>query len=178
VAPDLTFSVKGVAPNRYRATINLPGMMFGAALPNAVWTLKSIRSGEGPDLVDLPFDLEAGRDLTGLTVTLTDKPIVLSGKVIDADGRPASAFPILVFSTNPAHWFGGSRRVQQVRPASDGSYRLAGLPAGEYYIGAVTSLDIEDLFDPLFLQQVVPIAFTMSLADGETRQQDLKLGAR
>ncbi len=178
VAADLTFSVKGVVPNRYRATATLPGMMFGQALPNATWTLKSIRAGEGPDLADTAVDLEAGRDLAGLTITLTDRPIVLSGRVLDQQDRPSSAFPILVFSTNPAHWFAGSRRVQQVRPTSDGAYKLTGLPAGEYYIGAVTTLDIEDLFDPLFLQQVVPIAFRITLVEGETRQQDLRLGAR
>jgi 5-hydroxyisourate hydrolase-like protein (transthyretin family) len=178
VAPDLTFSMKGVMPNRYRASASLPGMIFGAPLPNATWTLRSIRVGDGPDLADTPFNVEAGRDWTGVTVTLTDKPIVLSGKVLDAQGRPSSAFPIIVFSTNPNHWSPGSRRVQQVRPASDGSYRVPGLPAGEYYIGAVTTLDLEDLFDPLFLQQIVPIAFRITLAEGETRQQDLKLGGR
>jgi len=176
VGPDLAFSVKGITPNRYRASANVPGLMFGQAMPNATWVLKSIRVGDGPDLADTPFDIEAGRDWTGVTVTLTDKPIVLSGKVLDAQGRPSSAFPIIVFSTNPVHWAAGSRRVQQVRPASDGSYRLAGLPAGEYYIGAVTTLDLEDLFDPLFLQQIVPIAFRITLAEGEARQQDLKLG--
>lgn len=178
VAADLTFSMKGIMPNRYRASVNLPGLMFGQAMPNATWVLKTIRVGEGPDLADTPFAIEAGRDWTGVTVTLTDKPIVLSGKVLDAQGRPSSAFPILIFSTNPAHWAAGSRRVQQVRPASDGSYRLSGLPAGEYYIGAVTTLDLEDLFDPLFLQQIVPIAFRITLAEGETRQQDLKLGGK
>jgi hypothetical protein len=35
-----------------------------------------------------------------------------------------------------------------VRPASDGTYRIQGLPAGEYYVGAVTTLDLEDLYDP------------------------------
>ena len=178
VAPDLSFSVKGVVPNRYRATVNVPGVMFGATLPAATWTLKSIRIGNGSDLSDAPFEIQAGRDLAGLVITLTDRPIVLSGKVFDAEGRPSSAFPIVVFSTDPAHWSAGSRRVQQVRPASDGSYRLLGLPAGEYYIGAVTTLDIEDLFDPFFLQQIVPIAFRITLADGEARQQDLKLGGR
>jgi hypothetical protein len=176
VGPDLAFTLRGIVPNRYRAAVNLPGMVFGQAMPNSTWTLKSVRVGNGPDLADTPFEVEAGRDWTGVVATLTDKPIVLSGKVIDGQGRPSSAFPIIVFSTNPAHWAAGSRRVQQVRPASDGSYRVSGLPAGEYYIGAVTTLDLEDLFDPLFLQQIVPIAFRIALAEGETRQQDLKLG--
>jgi 5-hydroxyisourate hydrolase-like protein (transthyretin family) len=173
---DLTFAVKGVVPGRYRASVNLPGMMFGTALPNATWTLKSVRVGTGPDIADTPIEVEAGRDLSGFVVTLTDKPTVLSGKVFDREGRPTSAFPIVIFSTNPEHWLPGSRRVQQVRAANDGTYRLRGLPAGEYYVGAVTTLDLEDLLDPAFLQQIVPIAFKLTLVEGETRQQDLKLG--
>jgi len=176
VTPDLSFTVKGVVPNQYRATVNVPGVMFGTTMPTATWTLKSIRVGNGPDLSDAPFEIQPGRDLAGLVVTLTDRPIVLSGHVFDGDGRPSSAFPIVVFSTDPAQWSAGSRRVQQVRPASDGSYRLIGLPAGEYYVGAVTKLDLEDLYDPVFLQQIVPIAFRLRLTEGEPRQQDLRLG--
>jgi hypothetical protein len=176
VSDDLTFAIRGVAPNRYRATVNLPGLMFGAAMPAATWTLKSIRAGNGPDLADVPFDVLPGRNVEGLVVTLTDRPTVLSGKVVDGDGRPASAFPIVVFSTDSAHWIAGSRRIQQARPASDGTYRIQALPAGEYYVGAVTTLDLEDLYDPSFLQQIAPIAFKITLADGETKTQDLKIG--
>jgi hypothetical protein len=70
----------------------------------------------------------------------------------------------------------GSRRVQQVRPASDGTYRITGLPAGEYYVGAVTTLELDDLYAPAFLQQIVPIAFTIAIADGEAKEQDLRIG--
>jgi hypothetical protein len=174
VSPDFTFSLKGVVPNSYRATGNMPGAMFGATA-NSAWTVKSIRAG-GPDLADVPFDVEPGRSIDGLVVTLTDQPTVISGKIIDGEGRPSSAFPIVIFSTNSAHWLPGSRRVQQARPASDGTYRVAGLPAGEYYIGAVTTLDLDDLYDPAFLQQVVTIAFKITLADGEKKEQDLKIG--
>jgi hypothetical protein len=66
--------------------------------------------------------------------------------------------------------------VQQVRPASDGTYRITGLPAGEYYVGAVTTLELDDLYAPAFLQQIVPIAFTIAIADGEAKEQDLRIG--
>jgi hypothetical protein len=176
VATDLTFAIRGVAPNRYRATVNMPGSMFGAMLPTATWTLKSVRGADGADLADVPFDVVPGRDIEGLVVTLTDQPTVVSGKVIDGAGRPSSAFPIIIFSTDSAHWLAGSRRVQQVRPANDGTYKIQGLPAGEYYVGAVTTLELDDLYDPSFLQQIVPIAFTIAIADGETKTQDLKIG--
>jgi hypothetical protein len=152
-------------------------MMLGTPMPAATtWALKSIRSADGIDVADAPFDVEAGRDIDGLVVTLTDRPSVLSGRVIDAAGRPVSAFPILVFSTDSAHWMAGSRRVQQVRPANDGTYRITGLPAGQYYVGAVTTLELDDLYDPSFLQQIVPIAFTITIADGEAKEQNLKVG--
>jgi hypothetical protein len=176
VASDLTFAIRGVPPDRYRATVILPGSMFGAMLPNAVWAVKSIRAADGTDLADVPFDLIPGRDLEGLVATLTDRPAVLSGTVLDGEGRPSSAFPIIIFSTDSSHWMVGSRRVQQVRPASDGTYRITGLPAGEYYVGAVTTLELDDLYAPAFLQQIVPIAFTIAIADGEAKEQDLRIG--
>jgi hypothetical protein len=176
VADDLTFAVRGVPPGRYRATVNLPGSMFGAMLPNAAWAVKSIRAADGTDLADVPFDLVPGRDLEGLVATLTDRPAVLSGTVLDGEGRPSSAFPIIIFSTDSSHWMAGSRRVQQVRPASDGTYSITGLPAGEYYVGAVTTLELDDLYSPAFLQQIVPIAFTIAIADGEAKEQDLRIG--
>jgi hypothetical protein len=177
VNDDLTFAIRGVAPDRYRATVNLPGALFGAVLPTATWTVKSIRAaGSGPDLADMPFDVVPGRNIDGLIVTLSDRPTAISGKVVDGEGRPSSSFPIVIFSTDSAHWTAGSRRILQARPASDGTYRISGLPAGEYYVGAVTTLDLEDLYDPAFLQQIVPIAFTITLADGETKTQDLRIG--
>lgn len=173
---DRTFTMRGIMPNRYRAIVNLPGSMFGEVLPDATWVVKSIRIGDGPDLADLPFEIAPGRDLPGVVVTLTDKPGVLTGRVIDGNGRPSSGFPIVVFATDRAQWSTGSRRVKQVRPSSDGSYRLVGLPAGEYFVGAVTTLDLEDLYDPAFLEQIAPMAFRITLSEGETKQQDLKLG--
>jgi hypothetical protein len=176
VSADLTFSLKGVVPNRYRATVNMPGAFFGTAMPNATWTVKSIRGPNGADIADVPFEVEPGRSVEGIVVTLTDQPSVVSGRVLDQQGRPSSAFPIVIFSTNTAHWTAGSRRVQQVRPASDGTYRIAGLPAGEYYVGAVTTFELEDLYEPSFLQQIVPIAFRITIADGEKKEQDLRIG--
>lgn len=176
VTEDRTFAVRGVPPNQYRVTVTMPGGFMGAMLPDATWVLKSVVGPDGADLADTPFDLSPGRDLEGLVITLTDRPAVISGSVIDAAGRPVSAFPILIFSTDPSHWIAGSRRVQMAQPASDGTYKVSGLPAGEYYVGAVTAIELDDLYDPSFLQQVAPIAFRITIADGETKEQDLRIG--
>jgi hypothetical protein len=65
--------------------------------------------------------------------------------------------------------------VQQARPSTDGKYKLTGLPAGEYYVSAVTDLDPNDLADPVFLEQLAATSFKITLGDGEKKTTDLKL---
>jgi hypothetical protein len=138
------------------------------------WTLKSIM-WQGRDVADIPFEIKPNEDVTGMVVTMIDRPTELTGAVLDKAGRATGGFPIVVFSTDRASWTIGSRRVQQARPASDGKFRFAGLPSGEYYVCAVTDLDPEDLYNPAFLDQLVAGAFRITLADGEKKVQDLRL---
>jgi hypothetical protein len=186
IADDGTFSAKGVLPDKYRAAVLGPGMMGGlaslaaaanqsAAMPVDTWTLKSIMLN-GRDVTDVSFEVKPGEDVAGLVITLTDRPTELSGRVIDRAGRAAPGFPIVVFSTDRAQWAVGSRRVRQVRPASDGQFSITGLPAGEYFVCAVTDLDPNDLSDPTFLEQLAASgALKVTLADGEKKTQDLRL---
>ena len=70
-----------------------------------------------------------------------------------------------------------TRRIQQARPASDGKYKVVGLPPGEYYVCAVTDLDPEDLYNSSFLDQLrAATQFKVTLGDGEKKVQDLRLG--
>jgi hypothetical protein len=186
IADDGTFAVKGVLPDKYRAAVLGPGMLGGlaslagavnqgASMPVDTWTLKSIVLN-GRDVTDVSFEVKPGEDIAGLVITLTDRPTELSGHVIDRAGRPAPGFPIVVFSTDHAQWAVGSRRVRQVRPASDGKFTITGLPAGEYFVCAVTDLDPNDLADPTFLEQLAASgALKVTLADGEKKTQDLRL---
>jgi hypothetical protein len=95
--------------------------------------------------------------------------------VIDSAGRPTGAFPIVVFATDRAHWVPGSRRVMQAQPASDGKFTVIGLPAGEYYLAAVTRLEPGDLANRQFLEDLLPASLRISIRDGEKKTQDLKL---
>jgi len=186
IAHDGTFSAKGIVPDRYRVQIMGPGMLGGLAslaaavgqadsLPPDIWTVKSITL-DGRDVTDTAFEVRPGEDVTGLVLTLTDRPSELSGRLLDHAGNPALGFPIVVFSTDRTQWTMGSRRVRQVRPSSDGKYRVTGLPAGEYFVGAVTDLDPNDLWDTVFLEQLAASgSLKVTLADGEKKTQDLKL---
>jgi hypothetical protein len=177
VAADGTFVITGIAPGRYRlntpfSMLPIPGMANGM---NGGWTLKSVLAS-GRDIADAPMEIKPGGDVSGVVVTFTDKPSELSGTVFDGLGRVTPNFPIIVFATDRQYWTANSRRVQTARPSSDGKFSVVGLPAGEYYVCAATAVDRNEVYDPAFLEQFVAVSFKITIADGEKKTQDLRLG--
>jgi len=175
---DGTFVVSGLSPDVYRPMFVPPNMMMPPPLmpvqPGG-FVLKSVML-DGKDISDLPIEVRSGVDVKDLVVTFTDTISELSGTLQDSAGKPVIGYPIVVFSTNRAYWTFGSRRIAQTRPSSDGAYKVNGLPAGEYYVCALTDLDPNDLYDAAFLEQLVAGSFKITLGEGEKKVQDLKLG--
>ena len=103
-------------------------------------------------------------------------PAEVSGILYDGAGRPSGDLSIVLFSTDRAMWFNGSRRVRPaVRPATDGRFTFTGLVAGEYYLAALTDVTPADLNSPQFLELVIPAAIKMAVGDGERKTQDLRI---
>jgi len=170
---DGTFTFQGVTPGRYliSATAGVPP---GTA-PGSGWQVKSA-TWRGRELLDVPIEIRPSEDLTDLVVTFTDQSAEVSGAMLDNTGRPVSDYNVFLFSTDKAQWFQGSRRMRQpTRPASDGKYRLTGLPPGEYYVAALTDFEPTDIYDATFLEQLIAASFKITLAEGEKKVQDLKL---
>jgi hypothetical protein len=162
-----TFVFRDVWPGTYRLMAPPPG------LPG--WRLKSAVLG-GVDVLDAHLEVRPGEDVTDLVVTLTDQPTEISGRLVDDAGEPVTRYVLLVFSSDPRHWGPNSRRVQQIRPGSDGSYRLNDLPAGTYLISAVTDVEPGQWNDPSYLASLAsagPVRVT--LADGQKQIQDIKV---
>jgi len=172
--PDNTFEVSGVVPGVYKLAMTMPGMRLSSTTPGDGWMVKSATLGDR-DLMDGGIDLNGGSGITGLVVTLTNRPSEVSGRVLDGASQPFSAFPLVIFSVDRNHWGAGSRRVQHVQPATNGSYLFAGLPAGQYYLAALTELDPKELVSAPFLESLVGSAITVTLADGERKTQDVRL---
>jgi protocatechuate 3,4-dioxygenase beta subunit len=161
--PDNPFSVLGVVPSSYRLTATL-----------ASWTLKSAMLN-GKDVADTPFAVAPGA-AADIVVTFTDAPAEVSGVLYDAAKRPASDLFVILFPVDRSLWFQGSRRMKApARPATDGRYVFAGLPAGEYYLAALTEAAPGEWSSVRFLESIVPSALKVVVADGEKKVQDLQI---
>ena len=138
------------------------------------WTIKS-SIANGRDAFDAPVLVypNLGPDWV---VTYTDSLTTLSGVFTESSGRAATDYFILVFPTDRRLWTPGSRRVRTLRPATDGAFATTGLLEGEYYVAALTDLEPGEWNDPTLLEQLSSSAVKVSLREGTTTRQDLRIG--
>jgi hypothetical protein len=174
VKDDGTFEVAGLMPGHYALSVAMPGYRLLPTEPGTGWMIKSARVGD-VDLADVGVDLRGGDDIAGVELTLTNQPSELSGRVLDAAGTPVTTFPLVVFSADRAYWGATGRRVHALQPAADGGFLIAGLPAGQYYLAAVTEVDPRELQSATFLESLIPGAIGVTLADGERKTQDVRV---
>ena len=168
---DGTFTIEGVAPGRYivQATSMDPAHLLQ-------WMPQTVTVAGRP-VTDMPIEIKSD-GLSDVRVTLTDVQQELSGRLQDASGRPASAYSILLFSTDRAHWLPNSRRVLLARPATDGGFTFSGPmgpPPGEYFLAALTDLSPEDQYKPSVLAEIAGAALKVTVAAGEKKRQDIRI---
>ena len=160
------FLFDGIPPGRY--TLSFPGLQAGVVARSAML-------GE-VDLLDGPFEIRPGGNLSGIAITLTDVRTELGGILTNSSGQPASHLYVLAFSQDRAHWIRDSRRILSARAGEDGSYTISGLPAGNYFLCALTEIDTTLQFEGEYLDQLVPASLKITLADGEKKVQHLRAG--
>ena len=171
VQADGTFQVPSIAPGSYIVRADVPAAPSGAR-----WILKSAIVNDR-DLADRPLQATTGADeVSDVVVTFTDRAAEISGRLIDASGRPVTRYSIVVFTQDQSLWLSNARRIRSAQPATDGSFAVSGLPAGEYAIAAVADLEDTDLSDAGFLSQLLASAFKLTLAEGDKKRQDLRVG--
>jgi protocatechuate 3,4-dioxygenase beta subunit len=163
-----TFTFEGVAPGRYRVSASVPG-----STATRGWALRSAVI-EGQDTLDSAFTVESS-PVRDLTVTFTDRPAELDGRMLDAANQPAPEYFVIVFASDSGFWTPQSRRIQAKRPSSDGRFNFRNLPPGSYNVGAVTDVEPGEWFDPAFLAQLASSSIRIALAEGETKVQDVRV---
>lgn len=161
---DGRFTITGITPGRYRLQATAPGTP-----PR--WTARSSMVG-GQDALDTPIEIR--QSYSDAVITLTDRISELSGR-LDAGGTSAD-YTMILFSANQAHWSAPSRRVLTARAASDSTYSFRNVPPGEYLLAAVDDVEQGEWNDPTFLQRLSPTAMKITIAEGEKKTQDVRVG--
>jgi Carboxypeptidase regulatory-like domain len=161
------FSFTGVTPDSYQFL----AQWLGAS---GKWSIKS-SSANGRESFDAPLRVNPNETLEW-TITYTDKPAGIGGTLQDRAGRAAADYFILVFSADRKYWTPASRRIRMMRPATDGAFSSKGLPAGEYFLAALTDLEPGEWNDPTLLEQLAGSAIKVTLRDGEMTTQDVRIG--
>jgi hypothetical protein len=130
----------------------------------------------GRDLLDDQLEISGvSADITDAVVTFVDARSELAGSLTAVSGQPASEFTVLAFPVDRSYWRPGARRIKTARPASDGAFSIMDLPAGEYFLAALTDADPRDLQDQAFLEQVVGASVKITVIDGQKVRQDLRI---
>ena len=157
------FQIVGVLPGRYRLSATGAGG----------WFVRGATIG-GRDSLDVAVEV-GDRDVTGAEITFTDEQTEISGDLLDASGKPAPEYFIIIYPADRKYWLPQSRRIQSTRPGNDGKYRVQNLPPGDYLIAAVTDVQQNEWFDPAFLAQLVGASTKVVLAEGEKKVQSLRI---
>jgi hypothetical protein len=168
------FSITGVPPGRYR--VNPPLLGSGAGM---VLAHQSVLA-DGTDITDLALTVTTEHAPKELVITFGGRWQELSGRLTDAAGAGVSDYTVMIFPMNEAYWVHGSRRIVISQPATDGRFTIGGpgpalLPAGDYYLAAVTDVSKDEQYDPAFLQSIIGAAIKITLAPGGKQTQDLRV---
>jgi hypothetical protein len=168
VQADGRFTLRGVTPGRYTLRV-VSGAPAGYALHTVILG--------GRDVLDFPIEIRGDDQIAPVVVTLSTRASELSGVVRDASGEPATAATVLVYPTDERFWSAGARRIQAVRPATDGRYVFRNLPPGDYRLATIDDVEPGAWFDPGLLRSLRGFV-SVTVTQGGKHTQDLAGGSR
>ncbi len=141
------------------------------------WVLKSA-TVDGRDATDAPFEVRSGQKLDGVHIVFGDRLTEINGTVSDDRGVPLTDYTLLAFPVDDALWRPMSRYIVTARPDQNGKFQLRGLPPGDYYVAPIDPVQQGEWYEPSFLDAHRPAAARVSLAEGDVKTQDFKVGTQ
>jgi hypothetical protein len=169
--PDDFFDVTGVTGSRRFAMISVANG----------WYIKEARV-RGVDALETPFDFGlTAREFDDVEIVVSSSGATVSGTVVNAAGRAPSNADVVLFSTDSSKWYQRSQSVSHEPVSPDGSFRIASLPPGSYYLVALSDtgdlIDSGDWQDPATLDVLRRGAMRVEVSEGETRNVTLRIAA-
>jgi len=165
VTADRTFVLKG---------LYLPRIVRVMSPPRGYW-LSSV-TFEGVDITDKPTEFKSSS--TGkLVIALTRRASELSGRILDAQGRPVPEALVLAFSDDREAWFQSASTTRFGGSDDKAEYKLNGLKSGRYLVIAIPRDKRPPPFDEgtEFWEALAKQATLVTIGDQERKTLDLKL---
>jgi hypothetical protein len=159
------FTIASVVPGRYRLTASGAGN---------TWFLGS-SIVDGLDSLDFPIEVKGSQSVSGAIVTFVDRQSELTGIVANERAQPIPDYTLVIYPTDARYRIPQSRRIASTRPSTDGRFTFRNLPAGDYRLAFVLDPEPGSWYDPAFLQQLDTVAVNVSIADGEKKEQSVRV---
>jgi len=165
------FVFPSVPPGRYTVLFRA-FVQDRRAMPD--WETKGATL-DGKDVSDRPMVVTT--DVSGIVVSLTDRSSQVSGAVRDSAGKADSTAAVILFTAERELWpvLRTNRRIRLVRASENGTYVVRGVPAGQYFVAAISDADVGDFWDPQMLEALSKVAASIVMAPAEQKTQDLVL---
>jgi protocatechuate 3,4-dioxygenase beta subunit len=159
------FTIASVVPGRYRLTASGAGN---------TWFLGS-SIVDGLDSLDFPIEVKGSQSVSGAIVTFVDRQSEITGIVANERAQPIPDYTLVIYPTDARYRIPQSRRIASTRPSTDGRFTFRNLPAGDYRLAFVLDPEPGSWYDPAFLQQLDTVAVSVSIADGEKKEQSVRV---
>jgi hypothetical protein len=164
IGEDGTFEMTAPAPGRY--------MVTGLRVPLR-WRLSDLAVAGRP--LTGPIDLGAG-DVADLVLTYTDRLAGIAGTVRMPGGPNNASAGVVVFPTDRRFWMMDPLNPREPRieqAMNDGTFLVADLLPGEYFVAAVDDADMPEFADPDFFEAATGFAVRVTLSAEQTLSRDL-----
>jgi hypothetical protein len=167
------------------ADVSRDGRLEWSGLPLGEYVVRAGRNGSwapvsattaGREVLEGILEIRQAGQVNDLEVTYAQQLTQVFGRIHDAS-KSSRELLVMMIPTEPSFWRLGSRRIPPpVRVAPDGRYALRDLLPGEYCL--IVLNDEPEGLDSAVLSEFVRAGVIISVAAGERRAQDLRLGNR
>jgi hypothetical protein len=137
------------------------------------WHIHAVRFN-GIDVTDTGIEVPANAVVSDVMVEMTTKQSGATGTVVDDNGQPVRDVWVVMFAQDAQRWASQTRYTGAGRPNANNVYTI-NVPAGDYFIVAVSDIEPGEWNDPDVLTQLRERATRVTIADGERKTVDLKM---
>ena len=151
----------------------LPGRWAPAVELPTGWMVKAIRL-RGSDITDTGIGISEGEAITDLEIELTKRHPTVTGTVRTQSATAPGDYAVLLFARDTSRRL-GDRYFAVLKPDQDGLFSATSVAAGEYYVVALSGVDVNLAQEPTLLDRLSRVASPLVLNWGQAVQVTLPL---